>query len=81
MSSIRQSTGKPIWIFNAPVAPQIIDGRIVQTTQSHLDLDAMQNAASIHQIFYLSARADFAHAVGEGCWPHGFHNGRMMVVT
>ena len=77
ISSIRQSTGKPIWIFNAPVAPQIIDGRIVQTTQSHLDLDAMQNAASTHQIFYLSARADFAHAVGEGCWPHGFHNGRI----
>ena len=77
MSSIRRSTGKPIWILNAPVAPQIISGRIIQTTQSHLDLDAMQNAASMHQIFFLSARADFAHAVGEGCWPHGFHNGRI----
>ena len=76
MLAIRSATSKPIWILDAPVTPEIVDGRL--RIRSSLDsvYRCMVQSAAQNRILVLSARELFLSEASQGRWPHGFHNGR-----
>lgn len=75
--SLKQVTGKPIWVFDAPVSPQIVDGRVQTQTIEDPSFVAMKRAAIEHGVMVLSARERFREEASAGRWPHGFQNGRI----
>jgi len=75
--AIRKSTTKPIYILDAPVSPEIVDGRVRIRSLADADFVSMTRSASQHRVAVLSARQVFLDEAAEGRWPHGFQNGRI----
>ncbi len=77
VSSMKRATAKPIWLVDAPVSPQVVDGRVQTRTLQAPDFIAMQEAVTQHGVRLLSARERFREEASFGRWPHGFQNGRI----
>lgn len=75
--SLKQVTAKPIWVFDAPVSPQVVDGNVQTRSVEDPDFVAMKQAAVEHGVMVLSARERFREEASVGRWPHGFQNGRI----
>lgn len=75
MSSIRDTSERPLIIVYAPKIPQILDGKVHWTDAAEDEFDAMQSAASKAGIQVVDTRAQLIQSARDGNWPHGFHNG------
>lgn len=76
MRAIRAASSRPILILDAPVTPQIVEGRVVTVSESDPRFQRMKGAAEEAGLMVVSARTTLVQSARDGNWPHGFHNGR-----
>ena len=75
LAKLRGASNLPIDLIYAPLAPQIIQGRI-QTLAPDAALAAQaQRSARKHHLGWIDTTAALAHQFQTGPAPHGFHNG------
>lgn len=76
LGRLRAITDRPIDILYAPLAPQIVGGKIIRLPPDAKAADQASLAAKQHGIGWIDATAALRAQFDRGIAPHGFDNGR-----
>ncbi|MGB1708226.1 MAG: hypothetical protein ACPHF4_10415 [Rubripirellula sp.] len=78
LTAIRNATELPVVLLYAPLAPQIVDGKVHWQDPTADQFLLLQQAAKKLGMSVVDARDELRDTVSsDGRWPHGFHNGRI----